>query len=56
MGKGADWIKTAYKTEMSPLGEAVADLLDDLYSGIYHIAGPGLKNFQYLLGTTRQTG
>lgn len=34
---GAAWIKSAYKTELSPLGENVANLLDEAYQGIYHI-------------------
>lgn len=38
MGNGAGWLKKAYKLEsMSPLGEAVADLLDDVFWGIYHV-------------------
>ncbi len=42
MGNGAEYIRTSFKTDMSPLGEEVADLLDTLYGGIYHLAGPGL--------------
>lgn len=34
---GADWVKASLKVEMSPLGEEVADLLGQLYQGIYHI-------------------
>lgn len=34
---GAKWIKESFKIEMSPLGERVANLLDDVFSGIYHI-------------------
>jgi hypothetical protein len=34
---GADWLRQAVKTEISPLGAAVADLLGDVFSGIYHI-------------------
>lgn len=36
---GADWIKRAFVPEraMSPLGTAVADLLGDLFFGIYHL-------------------
>lgn len=34
---GADWVKSTLKVEMSPLGEEVADLLGQLYQGIYHI-------------------
>lgn len=34
---GSDWIKSAFKIEMSPLGEEVADLLGDVFLGIYHL-------------------
>lgn len=35
---GADWIKSTLKIEnISPLGEAVADLLGDVFQGIYHL-------------------
>lgn len=35
---GAEWLKHSLKIEsMSPLGEAVADLLGELVFGIYHI-------------------
>ena len=34
---GADWIKRTFKKELSPLGENVANLLGDLFGGIYHI-------------------
>lgn len=47
MGHGADWIKNQYKKEMSPFGESVADLLDTLFAGIYHIAGPALKKVNW---------
>lgn len=35
--KGADWIKESLKKEMSPIGENVADLLGEVYAGIYHL-------------------
>src|SRR5574343_631208 len=35
---GADWIRANYNCNMSALGIAVADLLGDLYEGIYHLA------------------
>lgn len=34
---GADWIHTSLKTELSPFGEKVADLLGQMYLGIYHL-------------------
>ncbi len=34
---GSDWIKTSLKKQMSPLGEKVADLLGDVFYGIYHL-------------------
>lgn len=35
---GADWVKAhPGKPDVSPLGELVADLLGDMYAGIYHI-------------------
>ena len=37
MGYGADWIRSAYKTDLSPLGEDVANLLQEWASGIYHL-------------------
>jgi hypothetical protein len=35
---GAGWIKAAQRKPMSEFGEKVADLLGDLFLGIYHIA------------------
>lgn len=40
---GAEWVKAAFKCEMSPLGELVADLLGDMYFGIYHLDSKSLK-------------
>lgn len=38
---GAEWVRSALKIkeikEMSPLGEAVANLLGDVFAGIYHL-------------------
>lgn len=35
---GSDWIRSALKrTDISPLGEAVADLLGEVFAGIYHL-------------------
>ena len=35
---GADWVKAAFHQPMSPLGEAVADLLGQVAKGIYHLS------------------
>lgn len=42
MQTGSQWLRGAQK-ELSPLGEKVADLLGDLFQGIYHIDGEVLK-------------
>jgi hypothetical protein len=34
---GADWLEKEFKREMSPFGRDVADLLGQVYAGIYHI-------------------
>lgn len=34
---GAEWIKQTFQTEMSPLGGNVANLLDKVFKGIYHL-------------------
>lgn len=35
---GAGWVKAALKVDdMSPLGETVADLLGDVFLGVYHL-------------------
>ena len=47
MGQGAEWIKKAYKAEMSEFGEEVADLLWKLFSGIYHIDSPSLRRVDW---------
>lgn len=45
---GAEWIKSALRVkEMSPLGEAVANLLGDLYGGIYHLEDDDLKKVEW---------
>lgn len=41
---GAEWIKASFKVEnMSPLGEAVANLLGEWWCGIYHFESKDLK-------------
>jgi len=40
---GAEWVKSALKVaDISPLGVEVADLLGDVFDGIYHIEGRAL--------------
>ena len=40
---GAAWLKANFQCEMSPLGVAVADLLGDVWEGIYHLNNSGLQ-------------
>ena len=41
---GADWVKLSLKVDdMSPLGEQAADLLGDLFLGIYHMNTSSLR-------------
>lgn len=44
---GAEWIKGAFKVPMSPIGEAVANLLGDLFGGIYHLETKYLKEVDW---------
>jgi hypothetical protein len=45
---GSDWIRDSLKiTNMSPLGIAVADLLGDLYLGIYHLNTTSLRKVNW---------
>lgn len=45
---GADWVKSALKVdELSPLGVAVANLLGDLFGGIYHLEDRDLKKVEW---------
>lgn len=45
---GADWIKSALQiTDMSPLGEEVANILGELYLGIYHLQSSPLKKVDW---------
>lgn len=41
--RGSDWIKSALKKDMSPFGETVADILGDVFGGIYHLAEKSLR-------------
>lgn len=52
MYAGADWIKDILDHQqpvitMSPLGIAVADLLGDLFAGIYHLNYTSLKKVDW---------
>lgn len=40
---GSEWIKAAFRVECSPLGKAVADLLGDVFQGIYHLDENSLR-------------
>lgn len=40
---GADWIEAKYGNHMSPLAVASANLLGDVFQGIYHIDTPKLR-------------
>jgi hypothetical protein len=40
---GADWVAKVTKQQMSELGKEVANLLGNLYAGIYHIQRPAIK-------------
>jgi hypothetical protein len=45
---GANWIKSSLKVEeMSPLGEAVADLLGSVFKGIYHLDMKALRRVEW---------
>lgn len=45
---GSQWIESALKIEnMSPLGRAAADLLGDVWSGIYHLDNKKLKQVDW---------
>lgn len=45
---GADWIKTAFKNKvMSHFGEQVADLLGNMFLGIYHLNYSSLSKVEW---------
>ena len=47
---GADWIQRSLlggKNEMSPLGRAFADLLGDVFQGIYHVRQSALQGVDW---------
>lgn len=37
MQSGSNWLRQCHITNISPLGEQVADLLGDLFVGLYHL-------------------
>jgi hypothetical protein len=44
---GAGWVKTSLKKRLCPLGEAVADLLGDVFRGIYHLPSTSLNKVKW---------
>jgi hypothetical protein len=44
-GDGALWLRQCQVSAISPLGERVAELLDDLFGGIYHLEGAELVDW-----------
>lgn len=44
---GSNWIKRSLKKELSPLGENVADLLGDVFAGIYHLDYKALERVNW---------
>lgn len=50
MGQGLDWITSALKIEPSPLGGWVADLLDSVFAGIYHLDTAALRGVDWTDG------
>ena len=44
---GANWIKKDLKTEMSALGETVADILGRVWYGIYHMSEKALRRVEW---------
>lgn len=46
-GKGAKWVTSSLDVKLSPFGRRVADLLDDLYAGIYHLPLSALRKVEW---------
>lgn len=44
---GAEWVKAAFKVELSPLGADVANLLGRVFLGIYHLPGKALERVDW---------
>ncbi len=47
MHSGSGWIQKSLKKEMSPLGEAVANLLGRVFAGIYHLPSATLRRVNW---------
>lgn len=45
--QGAGWVKLSLKKELSSLGESVADLLGDVFKGIYHLPDTALNKVKW---------
>lgn len=44
---GANWIEKSLKKATSPLGRNVADLLGDVFQGIYHLSSTSLDKVKW---------
>jgi hypothetical protein len=44
---GADWVADAYKVELSPIGRKAADILGDVFAGIYHLGDRALRKVDW---------
>lgn len=44
---GADWVEAATKQKLSPVGRAAADLLGDVFLGIYHLPMRSLQKVEW---------
>lgn len=44
---GAGWVEATYKLELSPFAREVADLLGDVWKGIYHLDDKQLKKVDW---------
>jgi hypothetical protein len=47
MYAGADWIARLLEKDLSPLGREVADLLGDVFRGIYHLSHRALHKVEW---------
>ena len=45
--QGADWIERSCHTTLSPIGRATADLLGDVFLGIYHLGISRLRKVDW---------
>jgi hypothetical protein len=44
---GADWVERSLKKKLSPLGRNVADMLGDVFKGIYHLPSNSLRKVDW---------